>query len=62
VGDGAVIGQGVVVKNGVSIGEGALIAMGSAIRYDVGSGELWSGNPAKRVGGHHGARRASPSL
>jgi acetyltransferase-like isoleucine patch superfamily enzyme len=62
VGDGAVIGQGVVVKNGVSIGAGALIAMGTAIRYDVGPGELWSGNPAKRVGGHHGARRASPSL
>ena len=62
VGDGAVIGQGVVVKNGVSIGEGALIAMGSAIRYDVAPGDLWSGNPAKRVGGHHGARRARPSL
>jgi acetyltransferase-like isoleucine patch superfamily enzyme len=62
VGDGAVIGQGAVVKNGVSIGDGALIAMGSAIRYDVAPGELWSGNPAKRVGGHRGARRASPSL
>jgi acetyltransferase-like isoleucine patch superfamily enzyme len=59
VGAGVVIGQGVVVKNGVSIGDGALVAMGSAIRYDVPPGDLWSGNPARRVGGHEGARRAS---
>jgi acetyltransferase-like isoleucine patch superfamily enzyme len=61
VGDGAVIGQGVVVKNGVSIGEGALIAMGSAIRYDVPPGDVWSGNPARRVGGNHGASRFAVS-
>ena len=49
IGAGASIWQSASIRNAVSIGEGAVIAMGSIVRHDVGPGELWSGNPARRA-------------
>jgi len=45
VGMGAILLDGVVVERHAFIGAGALVAPGKV----VGSGELWLGNPAKKV-------------
>jgi acetyltransferase-like isoleucine patch superfamily enzyme len=43
------IWQGAIIKNGVHIGHHAEIAMGSVVLTDVPAGEVWAGNPAKRI-------------
>jgi len=49
VGRGAVVWQSAVVANGVTVGEGAVVGMSAALREDVGPGEVWVGNPARRL-------------
>lgn len=49
VGEGAYLGQGSAVREGVSIGAGAVVGMGSVVLHDVGAGEVWAGNPARRL-------------
>lgn len=49
VGAGAYLGSGVLVREGVTIGAGALIGMGSVVLRDVPPGEIWCGNPARRL-------------
>jgi acetyltransferase-like isoleucine patch superfamily enzyme len=46
---GATIWQSAVIANGVTVGEGAVIGMSAALRKDVGPGEVWAGNPARRL-------------
>ena len=46
---GAKIGGGVVVLPGVVIGESALIGAGSVVTKSVPAGEIWCGNPAKKL-------------
>jgi acetyltransferase-like isoleucine patch superfamily enzyme len=46
---GVTIWQGAVVANGVSIGEGAVIGMSAVVRKDVDPGEVWAGNPARKL-------------
>lgn len=50
VGDGAYIGSGACIREHVTIGAGALVGMGSVVLRDVPPGEVWVGNPARRVG------------
>lgn len=50
IGAGVSIWQSASIRNAVSIGAGAVVAMGSIVRHDVGPGELWAGNPARRAG------------
>jgi UDP-3-O-[3-hydroxymyristoyl] glucosamine N-acyltransferase len=50
VGKNCKIYQGACIKNGVCIGDGAVIGMGAVVIKDVGPGEVWAGNPARRVG------------
>lgn len=50
--DGAYIGTGAVIKQGVSdkplvIGEGAIVGMGAVVTKDVAAGAVVMGNPAK---------------
>jgi len=49
--DNCLIGEGVVVLDGAHICEGAAIAPGSVVtpRKTIGSGEMWSGIPARKV-------------
>ena len=47
---GAVIGANVTIVCGVTIGEKAMIGAGSVVTKNVGAGELWYGNPAKKRG------------
>lgn len=47
IGNDVWIGQYAMIKQGVTIGDGAVIGMGSVVTKDVGSYEVWAGNPAK---------------
>lgn len=46
---GASIGANATILGGLTIGEKALIGAGSVVTKNVPSGELWVGNPAKKV-------------
>jgi len=46
---GASIGANATILCGVTIGENALIGAGSVVTRDVPAGEVWVGNPAKRL-------------
>jgi acetyltransferase-like isoleucine patch superfamily enzyme len=49
IGKGAIVWQSAAIANGVTVGEGAVIGMGAMIRADVGAGEVWVGNPGRRL-------------
>ena len=49
VGDGVVIGAHAVLLGDIHIGNHATIGAGSVVLSNVGEGEVWAGNPAKRV-------------
>ena len=38
-----------MVANGVMVGEGAVIGMSAAVRKDVPAGQVWAGNPARKL-------------
>jgi len=54
VGNHSFIGAGSIILPGVRIGDGVVIAAGSVVKYEVSSGVLVAGNPAK-------VRRRQPS-
>ena len=43
------VGQGVTFKPFVKVGAGARIGMGSVVIRDVPVGEIWAGNPARKL-------------
>jgi sugar O-acyltransferase (sialic acid O-acetyltransferase NeuD family) len=49
VGRGAYVGAGALVRENVVIGAGSLVGMGSVVLGDVPPGEVWVGNPARRL-------------
>jgi sugar O-acyltransferase (sialic acid O-acetyltransferase NeuD family) len=46
---GAYVGAGALVREYVTIGAGALVGMGAVVTRDVPPGEVWVGNPARRL-------------
>ena len=46
---GAIIGGGVTIAPDVEIGEGAIIGAGSTVIKPVPAGQVWAGNPARRL-------------
>lgn len=46
---GAFIGAGSYILKGVTIGETSVIGAGSVVTKSVPDGEIWAGNPAKRI-------------
>ena len=49
IGQGAYIGAGARIREGCTIGAGALVGMGSVVLRDVPPGEVWCGQPARRL-------------
>lgn len=47
--DGVRCGVGVMVKPGVRVGAGARLGAGAVVVKDVPAGEVWVGNPARRL-------------
>ncbi|MBQ7290379.1 MAG: acyltransferase [Clostridia bacterium] len=50
IGEYAFIGAGSIILKGVSIGKYSVIGAGSVVTKNVPDGEIWGGNPAKRIG------------
>ncbi len=48
--DYAFIGAGSYILKGVTIGKYSIIGAGSVVTKDVPQGEIWAGNPAKKIG------------
>lgn len=44
------IGSNATVIGGVAIGEGAIIGAGSVVTNNIPAGEVWVGNPARKLG------------
>lgn len=51
VGDGVKFGVGAVVRPFITIGDGARIGCGAVVVKDVPAGEVWAGNPARKLPG-----------
>jgi UDP-3-O-[3-hydroxymyristoyl] glucosamine N-acyltransferase len=49
IGARVTVWQQAAIANGVSVGDDAVIGMCSSVRQDVGAGEVWAGNPARRL-------------
>lgn len=50
IGDDCFIGAHAIILKGVTIGSGSVIGAGSVVAGKVPAGEIWAGNPARRVG------------
>ena len=50
IGNDVWIGLNAVIMSGVTIGNGAVVAACSVITKNIGSYEIWVGNPAKLIG------------
>jgi len=49
LGDGVRCGIGVLVRPFITIGDGARLGAGAVVVKDVPAGEVWVGNPARRL-------------
>jgi sugar O-acyltransferase (sialic acid O-acetyltransferase NeuD family) len=49
IGRGAYVGAGALIREGVTVGDGALVGLGSVVLSDVPPGEVWVGQPARRL-------------
>lgn len=50
IGAGVWIGYGATILPGVTIKDGAIVGACSVVTKDVGAGEIFAGNPAKKIG------------
>jgi serine O-acetyltransferase len=49
IGDDVSIGAGAILLGPIRVGDGAIIGAGSVVTKDVPAGEVWAGNPARRL-------------
>ena len=47
--DGAFIGAGSIILKGVRIGKNSIVGAGSVVTKSIPEGEIWAGNPARRI-------------
>lgn len=50
IGDHVFVGANTIILKGVNIGEKAIVGAGSVVTRDIPAGEIWAGNPAKKIG------------
>jgi acetyltransferase-like isoleucine patch superfamily enzyme len=50
IGSGVRIGAGALILPGVVIGDDVVVGAGSVVTKDIPNGEIWYGNPAKKMG------------
>lgn len=49
VGNDVWIGAGAIILKDVRIGDGAVVGAGAVVTADIGSCEVWAGNPARKI-------------
>lgn len=49
VGTGAYLGAGALIRERVNVGAWSTVGMGSVVLHDVPAGQVWAGNPARRL-------------
>lgn len=49
IGDHVWCGANVTILKGVHIGDGAIIAAGAVVNKSIPSGEIWGGNPVRKI-------------
>ena len=49
IGEGAYLGAGAVIREGVEVGPWSLVGAGAVVVRDIPAGEVWAGNPARRL-------------
>ncbi len=47
--EGAFIGACCIILKGVTIGRHSVVGAGSVVSHDIPDGEIWAGNPARRI-------------
>jgi sugar O-acyltransferase (sialic acid O-acetyltransferase NeuD family) len=47
--EGAYVGAGALIREGVTVGARSLVGMGSVVLHDVPPGQIWAGNPARKL-------------
>ncbi|MDO6764799.1 DapH/DapD/GlmU-related protein [Agarivorans sp. 1_MG-2023] len=50
IGNDVFIGAHCIILKGVLIGDRAIVGAGSVVTKNIPSGQIWAGNPAKRIG------------
>jgi len=59
--DGAFIGAGATILKGVTVGSRAVVGAGAVVTRSIPPGEIWAGNPARRIGAVSALSTASPA-
>lgn len=49
IGNHVSIGSNVTILGNITIGDGSIIGAGSVVTKDVPTGEIWAGNPARKI-------------
>ncbi|MFR2288129.1 MAG: acyltransferase, partial [Akkermansia sp.] len=59
IGENVFIGAGTFILKGVAIGDNAIIGACSVVTRSIPAGEIWAGNPARRI---RGGEEVSPVM
>lgn len=49
IGNGCLLGTNAMICKGVTIGDNAVVGAGSVVVCDILPGEIWAGNPARKI-------------